>query len=90
MPFYDRAVVQWTEDNKQPTAVMEEITLPMTNFSSPAFTGPVMVSYFFFSLSDGGQIPSHSNGFPDHEVRFTLSKRVRLPPTDSHITQRRV
>ena len=43
-PFYDREVVQWAEDSTQPAALMEEISIQMTKFSSPGFTGPVMLS----------------------------------------------
>ncbi|KAI9695059.1 MAG: hypothetical protein M1820_008952 [Bogoriella megaspora] len=42
-PFYDRKVAQWAEDNKQPTSLLEDATISITNFTSPVFTGPVMV-----------------------------------------------
>jgi hypothetical protein len=44
-PFYDRDVVQYAEDSKQPCGVLEGLTIGTTNISSPAFTGPVMVNF---------------------------------------------
>ncbi|KAL9114737.1 MAG: hypothetical protein Q9227_001416 [Pyrenula ochraceoflavens] len=57
-PYYDREVVQWAEDNKQPSALMEDISLPMTNFSSPGFTGLVMImSGEYDFIACGGYCP---------------------------------
>lgn len=44
-PFYDPEVVEYAEANKQPFGLMETITIGLTNFNSPNFTGPVMVSH---------------------------------------------
>jgi pimeloyl-ACP methyl ester carboxylesterase len=42
-PFYDTKVVEYAEANKQPFSLMETITLTITNLTSPAFTGPILV-----------------------------------------------
>jgi hypothetical protein len=44
-PYYDRDVVQYAEDNKQPAGLLESLSLRSANASSPAFTGPVMVNF---------------------------------------------
>ena len=46
-PFYDPKVAEWAQNNKQPNSVMEQLSLQTTNFSSPGFTGPVMVSFLY-------------------------------------------
>lgn len=45
VPFYERDVVQYAEDNKAPSALLENLSIGTTNVSSPAFTGPVMVRF---------------------------------------------
>jgi hypothetical protein len=42
-PFYDTKVVEYAEANKQPFALMELITLSITNLTSPDYVGPVLV-----------------------------------------------
>ncbi|PVH80876.1 alpha/beta-hydrolase [Cadophora sp. DSE1049] len=42
-PFYDKKVVEYSETNKQPFALMEIISLAVTDLHAPKFTGPVLV-----------------------------------------------
>ncbi|KAH9205469.1 Alpha/Beta hydrolase protein [Leptodontidium sp. 2 PMI_412] len=42
-PFYDREVVEYSEATKQPFALMEVITLAITDLHSPKYTGPVLM-----------------------------------------------
>jgi len=42
-PFYDTTVLDYAEKTKTPFALMEIITLGITNLTSPDFTGPVLV-----------------------------------------------
>ncbi|KAI1629488.1 Alpha/Beta hydrolase protein [Exophiala viscosa] len=75
VPFFDEEVVQWAQDNQQPAALLENLSIGFANVSSPAFTGPVMImcgEYDFIAC--GGYCP----GFIDadiHEV-FPASKNV--------------
>ncbi|KAH6661673.1 Alpha/Beta hydrolase protein [Halenospora varia] len=57
-PFYDPSVAQYTEDTKQPSGLVETITVRTTNLTSPDFTGPVMViSGEYDFLACGGYCP---------------------------------
>ncbi|KAE8447325.1 hypothetical protein EG329_010883 [Mollisiaceae sp. DMI_Dod_QoI] len=49
-PFYDQKVVEYAEANKQPFALMEVISLSITDLHSPNFTGPVLVMSGEFDL----------------------------------------
>lgn len=42
-PYYDDEILQWTEDNKEPSGWLETLSLRGASLSAPEFTGPVLV-----------------------------------------------
>ncbi|KEF53280.1 uncharacterized protein A1O9_10728 [Exophiala aquamarina CBS 119918] len=44
VPYYERDVVQYAQDNQAPAALLENLSIRTSNVSSPGFTGPVMLN----------------------------------------------
>ncbi|KIW24902.1 uncharacterized protein PV07_10585 [Cladophialophora immunda] len=84
-PFYDRKVVQWTEDNKQPTGLLEGISIGAANFSSPGFTGPVMVlSGEYDLIACGGYCPGFLETGPSQVFPAAKPLVTYIQPKSGH------
>ncbi|ETN44842.1 uncharacterized protein HMPREF1541_09717 [Cyphellophora europaea CBS 101466] len=42
-PYYDQEVLQWAEEYKVPSSIVEDLTVRATNTTSPEFEGPVLI-----------------------------------------------
>ncbi|KIW76265.1 hypothetical protein Z517_11011 [Fonsecaea pedrosoi CBS 271.37] len=84
-PFYDRKVVQWTEDNKQPTGLLEGISIGAANFSSPGFTGPVLIlSGEYDLIACGGYCPGFLETGPSQVFPAAKPLVTYIQPKSGH------
>ncbi|TAQ84008.1 hypothetical protein B7494_g7666 [Chlorociboria aeruginascens] len=79
-PFYDPHVVAYAEETKNPFAVMETISLELTNSSAPHFEGPIFVIsgehdfIFCGGYCPGILEPGALNAFPASKNVVTYSQ----------------
>jgi len=84
-PAYDPAVVKYTDNNKEPFALMELVSLQATNLTSPDFAGPVLVlSGEYDFIFCGGFCPGLLDVGPSNIFPLSKNMVVYSHPESGH------